>query len=186
MTKKTRRVAKARRALLALSLVLVTMMVTVGGTIAWLTANTTPVVNTFTPSNIDITLAETKEDFKMVPGSTIAKDPKVTVVAGSENCWLFVKIDESTVLDTYISYTVASGWTPLTGVDGVYYREASAGDTFSVLAGDTVTVNNTVTKELMDALEVTGATQPTLTFTAYAVQKENVGTAAEAWAKLNP
>ena len=35
----------------------------------------------------------------------------------------------------------------------------------------------------MDNLKITGATQPTLTFTAYAVQKDNVATAADAWAK---
>ena len=39
---------------------------------------------------------------------------------------------------------------------------------------------------MMNGLQVEGATQPTLTFTAYAVQKDNVATAADAWAKANP
>ena len=46
---------------------------------------------------------------------------------------------------------------------------------------DEVTVKNTVTKAMVDAIEQKTATEPTLTFTAYAVQKANVDTAAAAW-----
>lgn len=162
--------------------------ISVGGTLAWLTATSGPVVNTFTVGDINITLTETTTDYKMVPGNTINKDPKVTVKAGSEACWLFVKIEKSTNLDSFITYSVANGWTALDGVDGVYYREVSAttADTeFPVLANDRVTVKNTVTKTMMNELQNDGATQPTLTFTAYAVQKDNVATAADAWAKAN-
>ena len=161
----------------------------VGGSVAWLTATSGPVTNTFTVGDINITLTETKTNFKMVPGNTIEKDPKVTVLANSEACWLFVKVEESANLDDFITYTIDSDWTELTGVSGVYYREVPAtGDsdtTFSVLANDKVTVRNTVTKEMMNALETTGATQPKLTFTAYAVQKDNIADAATAWAKLS-
>lgn len=161
----------------------------VGGTLAWLTDSTDKVENVFTVGNVDITLAETTTDYKMVPGNTIAKDPKVTVKAGSEACWLFVKIEESSNLDSFINYTVAAGWTELTTGSGIYYREvaASATDTpFDVLANNQVTVKEDVTKGMMDGLKATGATQPTLTFTAYACQKDNVASATEAWAKINP
>ena len=71
----------------------------VGGTLAWLTDSTTEVTNTFTTSDVDIDLTETKggdnKEFQMVPGHTIAKDPKVTVSAGSQPCWLFVKVEET-------------------------------------------------------------------------------------------
>ena len=87
----------------------------IGGTLAWLTADGGSVTNTFTESDIDIKLEETKPVDKtapMVPGWTIEKDPKVTVEDGSEDCWLFVKITESTTpdLDAYISYAIATGW----------------------------------------------------------------------------
>lgn len=162
----------------------------IGGTLAWLTAKTESKVNTFTVGNINITLTEeaggnTKE-FKMVPGQTITKDPKVTVKEGSEACWLFVKIEESANLDDFISYAVADGWTALTGVDGVYYREvaATADDMpFSVLANDQVTVMDTVTKAMMD--EVTAQTAPTLTFTAYAIQQAGFNDAAAAWTEAS-
>ena len=158
----------------------------VGGTLAWLTDRTAEVKNTFTVGDINNGLTETTTDYKMVPGNTIAKDPTVTVKANSEACWLFVKVTKSENLDTFITYAIAEGWTALPGVDGVYYREvpASAADqTFSVLADNAVTVNSDVTKEMLTAKDIAN---PTLTFKAYAVQKDNVASASDAWAKVNP
>ena len=158
----------------------------VGGTLAWLTDQTAEVKNTFTVGDINIDLTETTTDYKMIPGNTIAKDPTVTVKANSEACWLFVKVTESTDLKDFITYAIAEGWTALPGVDGVYYREvpASAADqTFSVLADDAVTVKSDVTRTM---LETAKTDAPTLTFQAYAIQKDNVASASDAWAKVNP
>ena len=158
----------------------------VGGTLAWLTDQTAEVKNTFTVGDINTGLTETTTDYKMVPGNTIAKDPTVTVKANSEACWLFVQVTESTNLKDFITYAIAEGWTALPGVDGVYYREVSASDadqTFSVLKGDAVSVNSDVTKEMLTAKDFAN---PTLTFKAYAVQKDNVASASDAWAKVNP
>lgn len=157
----------------------------VGGTLAWLTDRTAEVKNTFTVGDINIGLTETTADYKMVPGNTIAKDPTVTVKANSEACWLFVKVTESTDLKDFITYAIAEGWTALPGVDGVYYREvpASAADqTFSVLAGDAVTVKSDVTKEMLTAKDFAN---PTLTFKAYAIQKAHFDTPAAAWAEVS-
>lgn len=157
----------------------------VGGTLAWLTDRTAEVKNTFTVGDINIGLTETTTDYKMVPGNTIAKDPTVTVKANSEACWLFVKVTESTNLKDFITYAIAEGWTALPDVNGVYYREvpASAADqTFSVLAGDAVTVKSDVTKTM---LETAKTDAPTLTFKAYAIQKEHFATADAAWAEVS-
>ena len=157
----------------------------VGGTLAWLTDQTAEVKNTFTVGDINIGLTETTADYKMVPGNTIAKDPTVTVEANSEACWLFVKVTESTDLKDFITYAIAEGWTALPGVDGVYYREvpASAADqTFSVLAGDAVTVKSDVTRTM---LETAKTDAPTLTFKAYAIQKDHFATADAAWAEVS-
>lgn len=182
--------------ILCLSLTLV-LAGAVGGTLAWLISRTSPVVNTFTYGDINITLEETDPEdngdptdnsYTMVPGNTISKDPWVTVLAGSEACWLFVKVDESANLDDFIEYTVADGWIALDETDypGVYYREVDAvtEDTaFGVLADDRVTVKENVTKAMLNGL--TEDTYPTLTFTAYAVQRdgdvEAIDTAEEAW-----
>ena len=47
--------------------------------------------------------------------------------------------------------------------------------------GDKITVSSELTKE-----EIQNITDPTLTFTAYAVQKEGINTAADAWAVAAP
>lgn len=164
----------------------------VGGTIAWLTDVTAEVKNTFTVGDINIELTETKTTFKMVPGSDIDKDPKVTVKANSEACWLFVEITDSANLSTYITYTVDTGWTKGTGTGeggngvptNVYFREVAANiadQAFSVLKDDKVSVKDTVTKAQMEAAETNA---PTLTFKAYAIQKDNVTSAADAWTKV--
>ena len=171
--------------------------ISVGGTLAWLTATTESVVNTFTTSGIEITLAESDDlDLKMVPGHTITKDPKATVKAGSEDCFLFVKLEKSTNFDTFMTYTIADGWEELTSAAGpnyeVYYRVFDSkdntntnakGTAYSILKDDQVTVKGNVTKADMNAL--TTATYPTLTVTAYASQLYKSAsekfTPADAW-----
>ena len=183
---------KKKSLALVLALAMIVVCV-VGGTLAWLTDKTAPVTNTFTYGDINIKLAETTgTSYKMIPGYTIDKNPKVTVLADSEKCYLFVKVVKSTNFDNFMTCTIADGWTALTGVNGVFYRvvdTADMGTAYSVLANDKVTVKDTVTKAMLNAL--TEATQPTLTFTAYACQYNNSnGThfdAADAWAKVgNP
>ena len=175
-----------KKAFLSMAAVILVLCCAVGGTLAWLTDKTNSVTNTFTVGDINITLAETTSDYKMVPGNTIEKDPKVTVKAGSEACWLFVKVVKSSNFGTFMTYDMADGWTALTGSDGVFYREVAAAATeaeFAVLKNDQVKVLDSVTKEMLTGQ---GFTAPTLTFTAYAVQKDNIATAAEAWAKVTP
>lgn len=166
----------------------------VGGTFAWLTAKTDAVVNTFTYGDINIGLAETTgHDYKIVPGMDIRKDPKVTVTAGSEACWLFVKVEEKdwpAFKETdnnkaKIDYKIASGWTELEGVSGVYYREVGAvteDTSFKVIENDVITVSENLTK---DEVNTVVTVHPKLTFTAYAVQKDGVASAAAAWAKVS-
>ena len=181
-----------KKILVACLCVALAVLTIAGTTLAYLTAKTDDVVNTFTVGNINISLDETKggtnKEFKMVPGCTIDKDPVVTVKVNSEDCWLFVKVLKSTNLDEFITYTIANGWTALTGVDGVYYRGVDAATTdtsFNVLTGNQVTVKDTVTKPMMDAITNGTTTKPTLTFTAYAIQKAGFTTAADAWAEVS-
>lgn len=178
----------------SLALLLAIAIVVVGavaGTVAWLTDKTPSVTNTFTTSDINIELKETKNNFQMIPGWNIEKDPKVTVKAGSEACYLFVKLEKSADFDTFMTYEMAEGWTALPGNDGVFYREvaaATADTTYEVLRDNQVTVKDEVTKAQMNAL--TADTYPTLTVTAYASQlyKNNTEkfTAAEAWDNITP
>ncbi len=160
---------------------------TVAGTLAWLTDTTAPVVNTFTVGDINITLTESENlDLKMVPGQPIEKDPKVTVKAGSEACWLFVKVDKSVNFDGFMTFEMADGWIALSGHAGVYYRnvDATNADTgFDVLKDNKVTVRDTVTKTDLEGAKTNA---PTITFTAYAVQKDGINDATTAWGKVTP
>lgn len=191
---KYRRSVSVRTLVVMLALVLM-VGCAVGGTLAWLVAKTDPVVNTFTYGDINITLTEdTGSNYKIIPGVNIAKDPKVTVEAGSEACWLFVKVDEEN-WPTFkeansetrkVSYTLADVWTALPNVPGVYYREVgavSADTDFEVLEGNKVTVSENLTKAEVNS--IAEGIQPKLTFTAYAVQKDGIADAATAWTKVN-
>lgn len=175
-----------KKKVLSIVAVVLVLCCAIGGTLAWLTDKTDPVVNTFTVGDINIELKETTTNYKMVPGNTISKDPKVTVQANSEACWLFVKVEKSSNFDSFMTYDMADGWTALPGVTGVYYREVAAttaATDFSVLKDNSVLVKDSVTKADLNAL--TRDTFPTLTFTAYAVQKDNIATATDAWTKAN-
>lgn len=189
-----RRRSVSSRAFIALLALVLVIGSVAGGTVAWLVTKTEPVVNTFTYGNINIALTEdaggTEKQFKIIPGTNIVKDPKVTVTAGSEDCWLFVKVVEehwptATLEDgtRKVSYAIADGWTMVEGQTNVYYREVKATDTareFPVLKGNIVTVSDQLTKGDIQA------TPPTLTFTAYAVQQENIDNAKTAWEKVTP
>lgn len=183
--------------IVALSLALCTI---IGSTVAWLVSKTEPVTNTFTYGDINITLEETDtgdgdddpntNEYIMVPGNTITKDPKVTVKANSEDSWLFVKMEKSENFDSFMTYDMADGWIALEGVEGVYYREVAKSDAdaeFAVIKDNTVNVKGDVTKEMLNALDADGKSDyPKLVVTAYAVQRDAdidaIDTAAEAWA----
>lgn len=179
---------KALVALLALVLVIGCSL---GGTLAWFVDETDAVTNTFTVGDINITLTEDHMNeqgytYKIFPGATIIKNPTVTVEANSEDCWLFVKLTEEKWCDQ-VAYTLADGWAELSGEDGVYYQEVTESNSnqpFGVLKDNTLTVSADLTKADIDRMKVEG--NPTLTITAYAVQKEGVDTAPEAWAIANP
>lgn len=180
---------------------------TVGGALAWLIDETPSVTNTFTYGDIKIALTETSQPYEMVPGKVLSKDPKITVTADSEPCWLFVQVNESANLDEFIEYGIAADWQPLSEEAGVYYRYVVANgeeQTFSVLGGsaydtsalsgdwnwseDEVLVKPEVEKGDLNALDASGvesAAYPTLTFTAYAVQYEGFeDNPTAAWAQI--
>ena len=183
----------------------------VGGTIAWLTANTDPVVNTFTYGDINIELYEHVYDaatnelteqttnevnnYKIVPGKNLPKDPTVKVVGGSEACYLFVKVEATGTFATGVNYAIREeGWAKGDGNGipaNVYYREVPAATTdtvFYMLTGDTanpngvVTVSENLTKAEINAIAEANKT-PTLSFTAYAIQQEGFANAKDAWAE---
>lgn len=189
----------SRKTLVILLALTVTMVTAAGGTLAFL-YGTQNVKNTFTYGDIQIDLEETDtgldpdqnpdtNQYPMLPGQPIHKDPKVTVYAGSLDCWLFVELTESWNFADYLSYTVADGWEPLEGVPGVFCRAVDASSesqTFPVIKDDLIYMKESVT--LGQLATLTDADYPTLTIKAYAIQRsaaiEETATAQAAWALL--
>lgn len=176
------------RALVALLAVVLVIGCVAGGTVAYLVSKPEAITNTFTVGDINATLTESNNTYHIVPGVDIAKDPVATVKAKSEDCYLFVKVAEDnwpacTEVDgktRKVDYKIADGWTKLADQDGVYYREVSSSDAdqaFQILDCNKVTVSSSLTKTELNGV----TTQPTLTFTVYAVQKAQVKDAATAW-----
>ena len=170
----------------------------VDGTVAWLVSESKSSVSTFTLGDINIKLTGESESqpLKIIPGVEITRSLKVTVEPNSEACWLFVKV-EGTNWSHFpdangtakVSYSVAGGtndWKALDNYPGVYYREVSAEDARTGVEYDVngvVAVSKELTKAEVDS--IASGTQPQLSFTAYAVQRDGIGDAATAWAAAN-
>ncbi len=169
------------------------------GTLAYLTS-TDSVTNTFTVGNVAITLDEAKanldgtlvegaarvqeNEYKLLPGHSYAKDPTVHVDPASEDCWLFVKV-ENGIADIEAAATIADqmaakGWTLVAGTTNIYAHAdiAKAGD--DVIVFETFTVDGNVANEALAAYA-----ESEITITAYAIQADGFDTAAAAWAAAN-
>ena len=201
-----------RNALVLIVSLALVIAVGIGTTIAWLTDKTETVANAFTVGNIEIALDEAKVDengkivrdtngeivrtilgnsYKIIPGFTYPKDPIVTVKANNEACYLFVKFEQGEA-PKYFKYDSnlkkENGWKQVADLPAtVWYREVTASDkdqSWKLLVGDTITVKDTVTEELMEA-----ASAEKLVYTAYAIQlyKSNTDkfTPAEAWEEVS-
>lgn len=98
---------KTTKTLLAVLGVVLLMTAAVMGTVAYLT-DTQEVVNTFTVGDVDIKLDETDvtpdgepiegadrvpgNEYHLIPGKSYVKDPTITVIAGSEESYIRMKV----------------------------------------------------------------------------------------------
>lgn len=181
------------------------LLVTAGtfGTVAYLTDNE-EVTNTFTVGNVDITLDEAevnldgttvegadrvKENtYKLLPGHTYTKDPIVHVSAGSEDCYLFVKVVNGIAAiegeTTIANQMTEKGWVAVAGAENVYVYTAGGTNPVTVSANTNVPVfvNFTVKGET-DNNTLAEYNGKTITVTAYAIQADGFDgkTAAEIW-----
>ena len=179
-----------KKKLLAVSVcAIIAVMAIAGSSLAWLKDETGTVVNTFTEGKVDIDLYETKGSehvmanaYKMIPGNTLTKDPTIHVEAGSEECYLFVKVTDeiAAIQDANTVATQMDGnkWLPLSGEEGVYYLK----DTINASKSDKdIDVPVFADFTIKGDAEVAGYDGKTITVQAYAVQKDGFDTAAKAW-----
>ena len=122
---------KNGKKILALLLCAVLLIVaSVAGTIAYLTDNQA-VSNTFTVGNVSITMVETKVNeygvaltgeeagttnegniYKLIPGHSYTKDPTIKVSENSEDCYIFVEIEND--LGSDAALTMNENWEKVT------------------------------------------------------------------------
>lgn len=93
-----------KKKIVALCLCIALAVVAIGGaTLAYFTDQTDAKANVFTVGKVDIDLTEDKwvPNSKMVPGTTIDKNPTITIQDGSEDCWvrMVVTINNARELD---------------------------------------------------------------------------------------
>lgn len=181
---------------LALALCAVLLVVTtVFVTMAFLTSKDS-VKNTFTVGKVTITLdeADVKSDgtyesnkearvdtneYKLIPGHTYIKDPTIHVADDSEECWLFVKVEnglanaEATGDTSIASQMAKKGWTKVDGTDVYAYatKQVAGAD---VVVFDNFKIAGTTDVSLYETAEIV--------VTAYAIQADGFATAAAAWA----
>ena len=125
-----------KKALLMMVCAVMLVLVSVMGTMAYLTSQDT-VTNTFTVGKVAITLDEAKanadgslfdqsatrvkaNNYKLLPGHTYAKDPMVTVLEGSENSYIkmTVTFTKAAELDAIFAPAGADMTSIFNGYDG--------------------------------------------------------------------
>ncbi len=191
---------KTTRKVLAIALCAILLVgASVMGTLAYLTS-TDAVTNTFTVGNVKITLDEASVDangvatnggrikansYKLLPGHAYDKDPIVHVDANSEECWLFVTVDnginkieaaDTTETPNIATQMATNDWALVKGTENVYAHKDSH------KAGDNVTVFT----DFYVSGDVTNKTVATysnakIVVNAYAIQKDGFDTAKAAW-----
>lgn len=185
-------------ALCAVSLVTASVF----GTMAYLTDKKT-VTNTFTVGSVAITMDETDVDrstqgkdrdtensYKLLPGHTYTKDPQIHVNPTSEDCYLFVKV-ENGIADieskgagkSVDNQMTTNGWVTVDGHRGVYVKMKD--DALqTVKGGENVNVFETLTiAGTVDNNTLADCTGKEIKVTAYAVQKDGFEqkSAAKIW-----
>lgn len=200
---------KARNKILLLALCMAALIaVSVLGTMAYLTSTDT-VTNTFTVGKVAITLDEAKvndagvavtpvervkaNSYKLMPGHSYTKDPTVHVTDGSENCYIFVKVEngisdiEASGDTTIAAQLTAKGWKAVDGITGVYvYAGTEEGATKKDLAaGSSAVVFDSF--KIADAADIARKAGSTIKITAYAIQADGFAdkTPAQIWTAAN-
>ncbi|MBE5056966.1 hypothetical protein INF37_13315 [Pseudoflavonifractor sp. DSM 107456] len=168
-----------------------TAAVAVGGTLAWLTAKTDTIENTFTIGNVGIKLQEKQgEDWKtagagfsgqqytVTPGIDITKEAKVTVDDGSEKSIVYLKVVKQGDFDKYFDATVdTNNWAPLAGHENYYWAVAEENAELGILTDNKVDPNEST---LVNGVQLNGVA---LSFQAAAIQYDGLtgeGDAAKA------
>lgn len=198
-----------KKALLLTACAVLLVVATVFGTLAYLTAQTDKVDNTFTMgSNVALKLDEAdtdengvvltkdgqpvprvqKNEYKLMPAHQYVKDPTVHVTG--EQCYVFVTVDDGLAQyeadKTVAAQIVEHNWVKVDGYDNLYvYVGTETGSTKAIVSGteanptDLVVFDNFTLKNDLTYNDLTAAQTAHITINAYAIQ-------ADGFAKTSP
>ena len=163
----------------------------IGTTLAYFTDDAT-VTNTFTVGEVTITMDETDvniygekdgdtrvtaNEYKLIPGRSYTKDPTIHVGADSEDCYLFVTIDNG--ISGVIKALDLDGWTYV--AEGNYYYYGEGKGTVMSENGEAVVFNGFTVLTTVDADALQAVAGETIVVNAYAVQADGFDSATAAW-----
>lgn len=185
---------KLKKRIFTVCLIALVAAVSVGSTYSWLSMKSNTVVNTFAGGTISLSVDETEVDaygnptgdgsnrtqtgnsYKFVAGSVMTKDPTVTVLAGSEECYVYMCVQNELSSDLFeIDYS--DEWTLVKSSDDEtikVYRynntvDASNSDVKLPSLFTTITVSDELTPT-----DVENIGTAKLDITSYAVQTEAI------------
>lgn len=181
-----------RKSLILAACAIMLVCATIAGTLAYLTA-TDSVKNTFTVGNVAITMDETDVDdstpnedrdtenkYKLLPGQTYTKDPIIHVGATSEDCYVFVKVENGlSVIEggtTIAQQMNTNGWTVIDEENGIYGKTDPVSANANVVVFENFTINSTADAETLEEYA-----DAEIKVTAYAIQADGFESAQEAW-----
>lgn len=198
--KEDKKMKSKKKVLVTLLCAVLLVFASVMGTMAFLTDDAN-VTNTFAVGKVGIDMKEAPVDdegkatsgdrvtgntYQLFPGHKYDKDPKITVDANSEDCWLFITVDNKIADievaeadgDTVAEQLAKNNWTKMEGTNVYAYKEVvSAGETVPVF--ETFEIAGTVTNDQLAAYGVEG--NNTIIINAYAIQEDGFASAAAAW-----
>lgn len=178
-----------KKLIAACAAVALLLALTARPTFSWLSAQSETVVNTFAGGTISILLDEapvgadgkkvegartTANSYKYKAGATLDKDPRPTVLKGSEECYVFLCVENGLTDKFTMNYDTES-WKEVArdGEKTVYAYKARVNaleaeeDKVLEPIFTTVTVSSALTAE-----EIAGLGERKLSITAYAAQTE--------------
>lgn len=201
-----------KKILLTLACAVLLVAGSVAGTLAWLTSTGT-VTNTFTVGQVKITLDEAKVNpdgttaasadrvsgsnvYHLLPGHTYTKDPTIHVQANSEDCYLFVVLENgfANVIDatTIENQMENNNWKKLDGENNNnvwYYAKSNnalktvvkSASTQDISLFANFKIKNDATNADLDSVK-----NATIKVKAYAIQADGMSekTAADIWSIL--
>ena len=200
---KKRRIKIGKRVVLMFAATVITIVGSIGGSMAWLSDTTPQAVHSMTlggisagyfdsKSNQTFNLrpagSETDPTLRLIPGATLEVNaPPVVIDEGSGDCYLFLHLKEdigslpAAEFGRYLQYGVADGWIPAEGENiprGVYYQIVYRGQSehvFETVKEGSVKVSDALTENELSLLTNPGSKMPGLTLNAYAIQLSGDG-----------